>query len=111
MVMESFQNDDLLFAFEVPLSPEYNYENEQIKINTLSRLGFEMLPGRRIRLGLETYQGVTLPKNLSKQLSLTTRCLTWYGPCLKPPRQGYHLNCHCFPKREKGFLKLLSEGI
>ncbi len=70
MVMESFQNDDLLFPFEVPLSPEYNYENEQIKINTLSQLGFEMLPGRKIRLGLETYQGVTLPKNLSKQLYL-----------------------------------------
>ena len=106
MVMESLQNDASL----LPLY-EYDDENEQLKTNTLSKLGFGVLPDRRITLGGKILQGVTLPKNSSKQLSIITRLLTWYGPCLKVQNGGYQLNENCFSKRENQFLKLLSESL
>jgi hypothetical protein len=111
MVMESLQNDASLLPIEVPLSPEYDNENTEIDRNSLSKLGFGVLPDRRIILGGKILQGVTLPKSTSKQLSIITRLLTWYGPCLEVQKGGYQLNDRCFSKRENEFLRLLSESL
>ena len=106
MVMESLEKDASL----LPLY-EYDDENGQIKMNTLSKLGFGVLPDRRIALGGKILQGVTLPKSPSKQLSIITRLLTWYSPCFKVQKRGSQLNEDCFSKRENQFLKLLSESL
>ena len=111
MFLESLQKDASLLPFEVPLSPEYNNENAEIDRNSVSKLGFGVLPDRRIILAGKIIQGVTLPKSASKQLSIITRLLTWYGPCLEVQNGGYQLNDRCFSKRENEFLRLLSESL
>ena len=92
-------------------SDETPYGNEQDKMNMLSKLGFRMLPDRRIRFGGKTLQGVTLPKSNASQISIIKRLLTRYGPCLEAQKNGYQLNEDCFAKRENEFLKLLAKNL
>ena len=112
MLDETLQNDPSLLPFDVPLSvDETQYENEQAQKNMLTKLGFRVLPDRRIRFGGKTLQGVTLPKSTSSQISIIKRLLNRYGPCLEVQKSGYQLNQDCFAKRENEFLKLLAKNL
>ena len=111
MIGESVKGDDSLLPFEVPMTPEDD-EDEEMKMNKLSQLGFRIMPNRRIRFGGKTLQGVTLPKSSSSQISIIKRLLTRYGPCLESNQErGYQLNEDCFTKRENEFLKLLAKNL
>ena len=111
MIDESVENDASLLPFDVSTTPEGG-ENEQLKMNKFSQLGFRLLPGRRVRFAGKTLQGVTLPKSSSSQISILKRLLTRYGPCLETNEErGYQLNEDCFAKRENEFLKVLAKHL
>ena len=106
---ETLQNE-LPLEVAIPGDDE-QYDNEQTQKNMLSKLGFRVLPDRRIRFGGKTLQGVTLPKSTSSQISIIKRLLNRYGPCLEAQKNGYQLNQDCFAKRENEFLKLLAKNL
>ena len=93
------------------IAPEDVEDNEQMEIRKLPQLGLQMLPGRRVRFGGKTLQGITLPKGTSKLLAVIEMILSRYGPCLEIQNGTYQMNDDCFAKKENEFLKILSESL
>ena len=110
MVGEPLEYDKFVLPLDGSIIPEAS-KHEHMKMRKRSQLGFEVLPGRRIRFAGKILQGVTLPKNKSSQMSMMKNLLARYGPCLEVQKGGNHLNVDCFNKKENDFMKRLTENL
>ena len=82
-----------------------------ITMHMISKLGFQVLPDRRLCFAGRTLKGIYLPKNMALQIAIIQRFLVWYLPCIEDGGGFYKLNNDCFAKRENTFLKMYIKSL
>ena len=74
-----------------------------ITMDLIVKLGFRVLPDRRLCFAGRTLKGIVLPKNMELQFAIILRLLVWYAPCIEVKREFYRINKACFARRENEF--------
>ena len=82
-----------------------------ITMGMISKLGFRVLPDRRLCFAGRTLKGIYLPKNVAVQIAIIKRFLVWYLPCIDARGKFYKLNNDCFARRENNFLKMYLKSL
>ena len=90
---------------------EKSYTIVPITMDMISKLGFRVLPDRRLCFGGRTLKGIYLPKNMALQISIIKRFLIWYLPCVEVQGTFYKLNNGCFVRKENDFLKMYLKSL